>query len=58
VVGDKDSLSLFNALEKLTRNPELRKKLGEYGKIFAKKFNWNKSAFSFEECLSQLYDIR
>jgi len=58
VVKDKDSLSLFNALEELTRNPELRRRLGEYGKKFAEKFNWNKSAYSFEESLSQLYDIR
>ena len=53
-VPDQDADGLANAIVTLARDPELRSRMGENGRQYVRRFDWNVSARTFEAHLSQL----
>lgn len=45
---------LIYYLELLSQKPQLRKKIGRNAKIYSSKFNWEKTAFEYEQCFYSL----
>lgn len=54
VVPRKNSKKLAEAIIKLLKDEKLRIRLGENGKMYVRKFNWNESAKKFENVIDKV----